>query len=207
MMSNRLAEAGIDVSRETSERLESFAALLRKWNGAINLVSKSTLDDLWSRHILDSAQLATFFPEAKAIWADLGSGGGLPGLVLAIMAHDLKPELSFQLVEADQRKATFLRHVVRELALNVTVSSERIENLPPIGADVLSARALAPLSALCGHAVRHLCPSGIAIFPKGSNSADEIADARKLWSFDVEAFPSLTSDEAAILHMKLIRHV
>lgn len=207
MMSNRLAEAGIDVSRETSERLESFAALLRKWNGAINLVSKSTLDDLWSRHILDSAQLATFFPEGKATWADLGSGGGLPGLVLAIMAHDLKPELSFQLVEADQRKATFLRHVVRELALNVTVSSERIENLPPIGADVLSARALAPLSALCGHAVRHLCPGGIAIFPKGSNSADEIADARKLWSFDVEAFPSLTSDEAAILHMKLIRHV
>lgn len=207
MTSNRLAEAGIDVSRETSERLESFAALLRKWNGAINLVSKSTLDDLWSRHILDSAQLATFFPVGKAIWADLGSGGGLPGLVLAIMAHDLKPELSFQLVEADQRKATFLRHVVRELALNVTVSSERIENLPPIGADVLSARALAPLSALCGHAVRHLCPGGIAIFPKGSNSADEIADARKLWSFDVEAFPSLTSDEAAILHMKLIRHV
>lgn len=207
MTSNRLAEAGIDVSRETSERLESFAALLRKWNAAINLVSKSTLDDLWSRHILDSAQLATFFPEGKAIWADLGSGGGLPGLVLAIMAHDLKPELSFQLVEADQRKATFLRHVVRELALNVTVSSERIENLPPIGADVLSARALAPLSALCGHAVRHLCPGGIAIFPKGSNSADEIADARKLWFFDVEAFPSLTSDEAAILHMKLIRHV
>lgn len=202
-----LDAAGIDVSRETLARLETYAALLQKWNAAINLVAKSTLDELWQRHIVDSAQLARFFPQGQAVWADLGSGGGLPGLILAIMALETAPGLRFHLVESDQRKATFLRQVARELALPVTVSAARIESLPPMAAQVISARALAPLPMLCGFAAQHLCPDGIAIFPKGSNAADEIAAARKLWSFDLEIFPSLTSTDAAILQMKMIRHV
>lgn len=207
MNQTQLAAAGLDVSRETLARLETYAALLQKWNAAINLVSKSTLDELWQRHIVDSAQLARFFPQGTALWADLGSGGGLPGLVLAILALEAAPALRFHLVESDQRKATFLRQVTRELQLPVTVSSARIEALPALNADVLSARALAALPVLCGFAVQHLCPDGIAVFPKGGAAADEIAAARKLWSFELESFPSLTSSEAAILQLKKIRHV
>ncbi|MFC2969984.1 16S rRNA (guanine(527)-N(7))-methyltransferase RsmG [Acidimangrovimonas pyrenivorans] len=187
------------VSRETLARLECYAALLEKWNGAINLVSKSTLAQLWTRHFLDSAQIFDLKPEGARSWADLGSGGGFPGLVIAILAAEAAPELRVTLVESDIRKATFLSTVARETGVQVEVRPERIEALAPLGADAVSARALAPLDDLLGYAARHLAPEGRAIFLKGAAHAQEIEEALAHWRFDVQKHPSKTDPKAVIL--------
>lgn len=202
-----LQVAGLDVSRETSEKLDSYVALIQKWNKAINLISRSSEADIWQRHIADSAQLAQHLPSGPRLWLDLGSGAGLPGIVLAIIAAEVAPSLRFELVEVDQRKATFLRQVSRELGLNITVLTERIEALAPRSANVVSARALAPLSDLCSFAERHLDVDGIAIFLKGAGAETEIEVAQKKWSFNLESFPSKTSADALVLKLKKIRHV
>ena len=150
MTANHCIVAGVNVSRETKANLRKYADLLVKWNQKINLISASTVADLWSRHIVDSAQIYNLCPDAQGIWADFGSGGGFPGLVVAIIAKELNPDLKVVLVESDQRKATFLRTIIRETVLSATVKTERIETLMPIGADVVSARALAELSELLG---------------------------------------------------------
>lgn len=199
---------GVDVSRETFEALRAFEALVQRWNPAINLVSKNSLPDLWDRHIADSAQVFALCPADATSWADLGSGGGFPGLVVAILAKELQPKLHVTLVESDLRKATFLRQAAAALALHVTVRSERIESLEPLSADVLSARALAPLSDLLGFAKVHLRADGIAIYPKGARYQDEILHARKAWDFDVDTRPSLSEGDAALLVIRNIhRHV
>jgi 16S rRNA (guanine527-N7)-methyltransferase len=199
---------GVDVSRETLDTLKAFENQVRRWNAAINLVSKNSLDDLWSRHIADSAQIFRACPTIATTWVDLGSGGGFPGLVVAILAREAKPELNVTLVEADVRKATFLRQASQALGLNVTVLSARIESLSPQKADVLSARALASLSELLSYAESHLQPDGTAIFPKGARYAEELAQAREAWDFDVEAIPSASDKDAAVLVVRNIhRHV
>lgn len=196
--------AGASVSRETFAALQQFDQLVRRWTEAVNLVSKATLPDLWQRHIVDSAQLFAFCPQDARSWLDIGSGGGFPGLVVAILAREKLPELRVTLAESDQRKATFLRQAAMALGLDVPVRSVRIESLEPANADVLSARALAPLPDLLRHAERHLQANGVALFPKGARFADEIADARQSWTFDVEAHPSLSEPEAAILEIRKI---
>jgi 16S rRNA (guanine527-N7)-methyltransferase len=199
---------GVDVSRETLDTLKAFENQVRRWNAAINLVSKNSLDDLWSRHIADSAQIFKARPTSATSWVDLGSGGGFPGLVVAILAREATPELNVTLVEADVRKATFLRQAAQALGLKVTVLSARIESLPPQNADVLSARALASLTELLGYADQHLQPDGTAIFPKGARYAEELAQAREAWDFDVEAIPSASDKDAAVLVVRNIhRHV
>lgn len=199
---------GVDVSRETSDALTRYVGLLEKWNKAINLVSKGTVADIWTRHIADSAQLFRMLPAQASSWVDLGSGGGLPGLVLAILSRDLERELNFVLVESDQRKATFLRQVAMELALPVKVYACRVENLPVgLRADVVSARALAPLPDLCTMASPLLAPDGICIFPKGETAGQEIEAAMQHWHFDLERFPSITSANSEILKLSKIRHV
>lgn len=197
----------VDVSRETFERLEAYVALMKKWNSAINLVSPSTISEIWTRHILDSAQIYDLAPENPNIWCDLGSGGGLPALVVAIMAKDANPDLSVTCIESDLRKATFLRTVARELDLKLSVRSERIEKAAPQNADVLSARALASLDALCGFAERHLKPEGVAIFPKGENYRQEIDEALENWSFQLDTYPSKTHPSAVVLKIKEISRV
>ncbi len=137
-----------NVSRETLQRLDVYADLLRRWTCKINLISKSSLDVLWERHFLDSAQLLTFAPSTARIWVDLGSGGGFPGAVVAVLAAEMRPDLRVTLVEADQRKAVFLRTLLRETGVAGDVLAKRIEELPPLCADILSARALASLSDL-----------------------------------------------------------
>lgn len=193
------------VSRETIEKLEALAAKLAKWTPAINLVAKSTVGSAWERHIVDSAQLYRTGP--FRIWGDLGSGGGFPGLVVAVLAAELSPESRVILVEADQRKATFLREAIRQLHLSAIVHAERIEKVLPLGVDVLSARALAPLATLCTYADRHLAPDGTAIFPKGSAWRSEVEEARKYWNFDLAVEPSETDPSAVVLQLKAIRHV
>lgn len=202
---NRLA--GLDVSRETLERLEAYDALLNKWNPAINLVSPATLTQLWTRHFLDSAQLFDLAGNREGLWADLGSGGGFPGLVLAILAKEKRPGQKFVLVESDRRKSTFLMTVARELGLAVDVRAQRIEAVEPLQAEVLSARALASLDRLLGFAARHLASSGLAVFPKGASWREELAEAEKNWSFSVQTHPSLTDPEAAILTFSEVSRV
>lgn len=196
--------SGFDVSRETIDRLTHFENLVLKWNPRINLVAKSTLNDLWQRHITDSVQLYQYAPDNVATWLDIGSGGGFPGIVMAVMAAGQNRSTAFSLVESDQRKSTFLRTAARELNLKVTVHSERIEATSPQNADVITARALKSVSELMPFLERHLAPTGVAILPKGRNFADEIPLARENWRFDLHEHHSITDPDARILIVKEI---
>lgn len=194
-MKSRAAER-FDVSRETIERLEIFEGLLRKWNPSINLVSRATLKDAFDRHIADSLQLWPLRGEASS-WVDMGAGGGFPGLVVAICAQDL--DIDVTLIESDQRKCAFLRTVSRETSCDVRILSERIELADPVGADLASARALAPLTTLLTYSCRHMTPTGFSLYPKGKTWEMEVEAARRDWDFDLEVIPSQTDAEAVIL--------
>ncbi|SNX69862.1 16S rRNA m(7)G-527 methyltransferase [Cereibacter ovatus] len=198
---------GEDVSRETVKRLQDFVTLVVKWNPAINLVAKSTIPEIWQRHVRDSMQLYPLVQANPKRWLDLGSGSGFPGVVLAILAHQRAPEARFTLVESDQRKAAFLRTACHSLGLNAQVLAARIENLPPQAADVITARALAPLDKLCALAAPHIAAGGICLFPKGGSYAEEVAEARRNWKMDLETFASVTDPEAVILKLKALVHV
>lgn len=195
-----------DVSRETRADLERLADLVTKWTRRINLISRSTIDDLWDRHIMDSLQLAVVMPTGAASWLDLGSGGGFPGLVIGIVAKRQNADLLLTLVESDVRKAVFLRTAIREIGIRATVLNKRIEALPPQSADILSARALADLPTLLGYADRHLRPDGTALFPKGATWKKEVAAARKEWSFTCEATRSRTDTKSVILTIGDVVH-
>lgn len=194
----RFAEL-FNVSRETMGHLDDYEVALRKWNPAINLVAKSTLDGLWSRHFADSAQLFELAPENARCWVDLGSGGGFPGLVIAILARERAPSLQVFLVESDGRKSAFLSTVARAVGANVKIVTDRIETLQGPAADVLSARALAPLDKLLGYTEKLLNPGGIALFPKGASYERELEEARKHWRFDLEQHRSITDPAGRIL--------
>ena len=200
------AQIAARVSRETMERLELFAELLTKWQKTINLISPATLPHIWSRHILDSAQVLDHAPQTARTWADLGSGGGFPGLVCAAIAQETRPDLRINLVEADLRKAAFLRESARQMDLTVGVFSRRIEDMPTQSADVVSARALAPLATLCGYAHRHLRPGGIALFQKGARHAEELETARQGWQMEVTTVPSITDAEAVLFRIENLTH-
>ena len=144
-MSGHRLVGGLSVSDHTEARLRAHLGHLIRWNAAINLVAKSTIPDAWERHVADSAQLVDLAPGSPGHWADLGSGAGFPGFVVAVIMAETSPETRVTLVEADRRKATFLRESARLLDLDVTVRAERIEDAAPLCADVISARALAPL--------------------------------------------------------------
>ncbi len=197
---------GGNVSRETLEDLRLFHDLLLKWNPKINLVSKSSIDDLWFRHIWDSAQLVEFCTEAEN-WVDIGSGGGFPALVVAICAKHSMPDRRVTMVESDVRKGAFLRTVVRELGLNAKILTQRVETVPALAADVLSARALTELPGLLAFAERHLHPDGTALFLKGETWEKEVQSARDSWSFTINAHRSKTNEAAAILEIKEITRV
>lgn len=186
------------VSRETEERLETFLALLLRWNARINLVASQDPAVLRQRHIMDSLQLLPLLPEGDTPMADLGSGGGFPGLVLAMAVT--RP---VHLVESDRRKAAFLQAAAAELNLaHVTIHPLRIEavRLPPIA--VLTARALAPLEKMLPWAKALLAPDGVAIFPKGQGAEAEIADATGAgWTMALQRFKSSTDPNAIILRM------
>lgn len=188
----------MNVSRETLDRLKIYADLVQHWNPRINLVSRQSLNDIWERHILDSVQVfrcADRLPH----WVDLGSGGGFPGLVCAILAVEESPETRFTLVESDQRKSAFLRTVVRECGLKCRVAPKRIEALDPQNADILSARALSDLKTLLSFCSRHLKENGTALLPKGASWKKEVREAREEWKFEAEPITSVTEPQAVIL--------
>jgi 16S rRNA (guanine527-N7)-methyltransferase len=191
------------VSRETRDRLAAYADLLARWNRAVNLVGRSTLSDAWRRHLLDSAQLMPLLPAAPAgrprRVADLGSGAGFPGLVLAILgAGDV------HLVESDARKAAFLREAARVTGADVRFHVKRAETLPAVEADVVTARAFAPLADLLGYAAPLMRPGGIGLFPKGRGVEGELTLARKAWNMAVERVPSRTDPSATILRIEAL---
>jgi 16S rRNA (guanine527-N7)-methyltransferase len=193
-----LDEAGfvarMPVSRETMERLAAYLKLLAQWQRAINLVGRSTMADPWRRHILDSAQLFRFLPQPSGRIADIGSGAGLPGIVLAIMGVP-----AVHLVEADRRKAQFLREVARQLGLTaVTVHAERIEALA-LTVNCVTARALAPLSTLLELAAPLLEQDGRLILLKGRNAEVELAEARHRWTMRVSVETSEADAHGRIL--------
>lgn len=197
----------LNVSRETFLRLEAFVALLEKWNPKINLISKSTVPDIWLRHISDSLEVYDAGPPSFDNWVDLGSGAGLPGMVVAILAEDHASQGQVSLVESDQRKSAFLRAALRETGASGKIHASRIEDLPPLQADVLSARALADLTTLLGYAERHLSYGGIALFSKGVNWEKEVAAAKERWSFTCEPIHSRTEEGSVILRIGEISRV
>ncbi|WP_439148731.1 16S rRNA (guanine(527)-N(7))-methyltransferase RsmG [Sulfitobacter sp.] len=194
------------VSRETSDKLAQFAQLVEKWTAKINLISKPSIPHIWDRHIRDSVQLYQHAPNGNH-WVDLGSGGGFPAIVLALMSQQDGRQTKFTLVESDQRKCVFLRTAIRELGLDASVINDRIEKIAPLNADILSARALANLKMLVGFANVHLAEDGVALFPKGSNWEAEDVDARKVWQYTCDPIPSETDPSAAVLRIKEISHV
>jgi len=189
------------VSRETLGRLETFATLLGRWQQRINLVARESVADLWRRHFLDSAQLLPLIPAGSGRLIDLGSGAGFPGLVLSILgASDV------HLIESDGRKAAFLREAARLSGASVTIHAGRIEEATRLAetADVVTARALAPLDALLGHAAPLLRPGGCCLFLKGARAADELTLARKAWNMDVQQVPSRSHPAGVVLKLKAI---
>jgi 16S rRNA (guanine527-N7)-methyltransferase len=189
------------VSRETIDLLERFARGLEKWNRKINLVAPSTIPDLWSRHILDSAQLFNEIPRDAPTLCDIGSGGGLPGIVIAIIAKETSPGLQVALVESDKRKCAFLQTMVAHLGLSATVLVQRIEEAAPQSAEIVTSRALAPLNQLLGYVERHLAKDGKALLLKGAKYEEELDEALASWSFDLQKRPSETSADAVVLEI------
>jgi 16S rRNA (guanine527-N7)-methyltransferase len=185
---------------ETEARLAAYRDLLLRWNTCINLISGQTATEIDQRHIADCAQLLPLLPSEGPI-ADIGSGAGLPGLVLAIM----QPEREIHLVESDKRKAAFLVEASAQLKLTmVRVHARRAENakLPPLSA--IMARAFAPLIALLPYAADFLAPGGVAIFPKGKTAEKELTEAALGWHFTCERLPSTTNPDATILRLSNI---
>ncbi len=191
------------VSHETIERLERYERLLVQWQKAVNLVAPATIPNIWQRHFADSAQLLPLAPNAKT-WVDLGSGGGFPGLAIAIMLANQK-ECCVHLVESNSRKCAFLSEVVRQTGARARVHLLRIADAATPGAvpaaDVVTARALAPLDALLELAQPFFGTASAGLFLKGREAGVEIADARKRWTFDIKVHPSISDAQGQILEI------
>lgn len=189
-----------NVSRETLDKLIIYGGLLEKWQKAINLVGKSTLKDLWRRHMLDSYQLLDLASKKSGSWIDLGSGAGFPALVVAICS-----EFDVHAIESDQRKCLFMSNVSRETSANLTLHRGRIEEISPFSADVISARALAPLDKLLDLAAPFAHKETEFLFLKGQDVDEELTKASKCWIMDVEKRCSLTSEDGHILKITGLR--
>lgn len=185
-------------------RLSLYLALLEKWQRRINLVGASTLADPWRRHMLDAAQLLPLLPAADPDRprhiADLGSGAGFPGLVLAILGGG-----AVTLVESDARKSAFLREAIRATEAPAHVATTRIEALPPLAADVVTARACAPLPRLAAHVARHLAPDGTALLLKGAEAAAELTQAGKTWMMTASLMPSQSDPSGHVIKLTALR--
>jgi 16S rRNA (guanine527-N7)-methyltransferase len=198
-------QAAFAVSRETIEKLETYAALLKQWQKAVQLVAPGTLDDIWHRHLADSAQLLAIARPDWRHWIDLGSGAGFPGLVIAVMSAQL-PGQRVTLIESDSRKAAFLAEVARKTGAPVDIIPARIESssthVKVKPGDVISARALAPLAQLLALAAPYQAPGCQGLFLKGRDADLEVEDARKAWQFELVLKPSLTDASGRILVVK-----
>jgi 16S rRNA (guanine527-N7)-methyltransferase len=188
------------VSRETLHRLDRFVATLLAWQRRMNLVASSTEATLWTRHVADSLQLLALAPEAR-IWADLGSGGGFPGVVIACALADIRGA-HVHLVESSSKKAAFLHEAVRATGAPATVHATRIEDFvknAPAQIDVVTARAVAPLPKLLALAYPLLKTGTLGLFPKGQDVARELTETAKCWKIQASLSPSRTDPKAQIV--------
>jgi 16S rRNA (guanine527-N7)-methyltransferase len=188
------------VSRETLDRLTAYVELLGQWNRRINLVSGNTLGDVWRRHILDCAQLYKYLPRNTRVVVDLGSGAGLPGLILAAMGI-----AEMHLVESDLRKSAFLREAARIMDVPVTLHPERIEKVAAVAADAVVARACAPLDQLIDYSDRFVSTKTICLFLKGEFAREEIAAAEAAWSMTAETIASASDPRGTIVKLSAIQ--
>lgn len=191
----------VPITSETHHTLEKYVALVKKWQRAVNLVSKHTLTDIWHRHVADSLQIYPVLDNTTKTIVDLGSGGGFPAIILAIIAQDanIGRDIHITMVESDTKKSLFLKECVRTFALNATVVHDRIENICDTSFDIAISRALCNLKTLLdftkGLHISH------AVFLKGENTKDEIATAREYHDFNLTTIPSRTHSDAHILHI------
>lgn len=187
--------AATGVSRETMDRLRLYAALLAKWQKAINLIGRATEAEIWHRHFLDSAQIASLLPVGPGL-VDLGSGAGFPGAVLAAMGVK-----DVHLIESDSRKCAFLHELDRQLSLGMTIHKARIESVVPWKASGVTSRALAPLPKLLALAFPFVGSDTVAVFLKGESADEELTEASKAWNMTVERLVSRTSPTSVILRL------
>ena len=187
----------LNVSRETINKFQAYLSLLEKWQRRINLVSNSTLADAWQRHILDSGQLAAYYPPLTRRILDVGSGAGFPGLVLAIMGG-----VMVDLVESDHRKSVFLSTVIRELGLPAKVHNQRIETMPNLWPDVITARALAPVPKLLNLIETQMSAECVCLFLKGVSIKDELTNLQSYSTMVATIHPSLSGSTGVVLKLK-----
>ncbi len=194
-----------NVSRETINELKKYEALVVEWNNKFNLISKSSVQYIWERHILDSLQLCQFIKNTDKIMYDFGSGAGFPAIVLSIVGKQLFPKLKIFLVESITKKALFLNTVKNELNLNIEVINDRIENIKAKNIDLISSRAMASLDRLIDYSKPFCNKNTRLIFPKGSKYKEEIDLSLKKWKFDFDVIQSKTDETGKILYIRNIR--
>ena len=199
-----------NVSRETKKSFMVFEELLKKWNKKINLVSSATTNDFRERHVLDSLQLIQFAKTEKGVWLDIGSGGGFPGIPLAIYSKEKHPEFKFNFMDSNSKKCLFLEEVCRKLNIEGNVICDRIEAAPIVSCDYVVSRALAPLDDLLGYSKRHRKFMGKSLFLKGKKFKEEILHAKSRWHFSYKIHQSLSHKDGKIVeidHHKLLNEV
>ncbi len=189
------------VSRETLERLSTYHSLLIDWQQRFNLIGRGTANAIWHRHFLDSAQLTKLYGVRCSRLVDLGSGAGFPGMVLAIMGQG-----GVELIDSNGKKCLFLERVSMSTNAGAVITKARFDEVArPNRADVVTARAVAPLDRLLGDVSRWVKPEGVALLQRGSRFESELAEAERLWDFEVVRHPSITNPAGAILEISEIR--
>ncbi len=194
-----------NVSRETLAKLKAYEALVLEWNNKFNLISKSSAENIWERHILDSLQLCRFISSKDKSLYDFGSGAGFPAIVLAIASEQLFPDMKIHLVESIGKKITFLNTVKTELQLNVEIIQARIENLKIKNIDIITSRALASLPKLLEYSKPFCHKRTKLIFPKGASWEEELKAASEKWIFNYEIVSSQTDENSRVLCIKDVR--
>lgn len=208
-MPNATSFGAADLQRETGAnpvvmaRLQRYAETLLEWSTRMNLVSAASLPDLWHRHVFDSAQLVPMIPATATRLLDFGSGAGLPALILAALLAE-RPGLHVTMVESIEKKCAFLRAAAAAMAVEpiVTVHRGRVEDLKGGQADVITARAVAPLDTLLHYAQQFTGKSTLCLFPKGRTAADELTQARRSWRIDAELIPSRSDPEGSVVAVR-----
>ncbi len=197
------ADLGFDVSADILQKLTIYADLLIRWNARINLVGRSTLSDIWTRHFLDSAQLLPHLPKEPHILADLGSGAGFPGLVIALM----RPDIAVHPIDSDQRKCAFLREAARHVGVEIRLHARRIADLNGLQADIVTARAFARLDKLLTAAESISGPDTKYVLLKGRDIDVELTGAAKCWNMRATRFPSIVENAGSVLVLDQVRRL
>lgn len=200
---------GFPVSRETIEKLMVYEQLLKKWQKSINLISDSTIDNIWGRHFLDSAQLVKYIPQSNCRIVDFGSGAGFPILVYATLLQNAKNsgKQEFHLIESDSRKCAFMREVIRSINLNINIHNSRIEQISLGFFDFITARALTSLDGLLTYARPFITKNSTCIFLKGETLAEEMTVFNRKWEAQIEEYPSLSDETGKIVILKNIKEM